>query len=55
MYNAAQFATRRCWRRRRNSPLFLGKRLWEETRVALFQQATDDRSERSTRPRCTRA
>jgi CBS domain-containing protein len=26
-----------------NSPLFLGKRLWHETRIALFQQATDTR------------
>ena len=27
-----------------NSPLFLGKRLWRETRIALFQQSTDVRS-----------
>ena len=27
-----------------NSPLFLGKRLWSETRIALFQQATETRS-----------
>jgi hypothetical protein len=26
-----------------NSPTFLGHRLWEETRVALFKQAVDDR------------
>jgi hypothetical protein len=26
-----------------NSPTFLGHRLWEETRVALFKQALDDR------------
>jgi len=26
-----------------NAPLFLGKRLWHETRIALFQQATDTR------------
>ncbi len=26
-----------------NSPLFLGKRLWRETRIALFQQAVDTR------------
>ena len=26
-----------------NSPTFLGKRLWHETRVALFKQAGDDR------------
>ena len=27
-----------------NSPLLLGKRLWRETRIALFQQSTDTRS-----------
>ncbi|MCF8247017.1 MAG: CBS domain-containing protein [Saprospiraceae bacterium] len=27
-----------------NSPIFLGKRLWRETRIALFQQSTDVRS-----------
>jgi hypothetical protein len=29
-----------------NSPLFLGRRLWDETRVALFRQAVDDRGEK---------
>lgn len=28
-----------------NSPIFLGRRLWQETRIALFEQATDTRSE----------
>lgn len=28
-----------------NSPLLLGKHLWHETRIALFEQATDTRSE----------
>jgi gamma-glutamyl:cysteine ligase YbdK (ATP-grasp superfamily) len=28
-----------------NSPFLLGKQLWEETRIALFEQATDTRSE----------
>ncbi|MGI8433209.1 MAG: glutamate--cysteine ligase [Nocardioidaceae bacterium] len=28
-----------------NSPFLLGKELWSETRIALFQQATDTRSE----------
>src|SRR5699024_5818388 len=28
-----------------NSPFLLGKRLWHETRVPLFEQATDTRSE----------
>ena len=27
-----------------NSPLLMGKRLWKETRIALFQQSTDVRS-----------
>ena len=31
-----------------NSPLFLGKRLWRETRIALFHLSTDDRSVPST-------
>ncbi|RKH31821.1 glutamate--cysteine ligase [Corallococcus sp. CA031C] len=45
VYNAAQLATAPVLAAAGNSPLFLGKRLWEETRVALFQQATDDRGE----------
>ncbi|RKH26984.1 glutamate--cysteine ligase [Corallococcus sp. CA041A] len=45
VYNAAQLATGPVLAACGNSPLFLGKRLWEETRVALFQQATDDRSD----------
>ena len=28
-----------------NSPLLMGKRLWKETRIALFQQATDIRNQ----------
>lgn len=28
-----------------NSPFFLGKRLWHETRIALFEQATDTRTD----------
>src|SRR5207302_9716398 len=28
-----------------NSPFFYGKELWRETRIALFEQATDTRSE----------
>ncbi|RYZ39863.1 MAG: glutamate--cysteine ligase [Myxococcaceae bacterium] len=45
VYNAAQLATGPVLAASGNSPLFLGKRLWDETRVALFQQATDDRGE----------
>ncbi|MDQ1671377.1 MAG: hypothetical protein QOE40_3438 [Actinomycetota bacterium] len=28
-----------------NSPFFFGKQLWQETRIALFEQATDTRSD----------
>ncbi len=42
-YNAAQAATAPVLAAGCNSPIFLGRRLWHETRVALFQQATDDR------------
>lgn len=33
------------------SPLFLGKRLWHETRVALFEQATDTRNAMNSQAR----
>jgi CBS domain-containing protein len=40
-----------------NSPMFLGKRLWSETRIALFHQSADprrpDTSLRTERPRVT--
>jgi gamma-glutamyl:cysteine ligase YbdK (ATP-grasp superfamily) len=42
-YNAAQTATAPALAAACNSPLFLGRRLWPETRVALFRQAVDDR------------
>jgi len=42
-YNAAQIATAPALAAAGNSPLFLGHRLWEETRVALFRQAVDER------------
>jgi gamma-glutamyl:cysteine ligase YbdK (ATP-grasp superfamily) len=44
-YNAAQLATAPVLAVAGNSPLFLGRRLWDETRVALFRQAVDDRGE----------
>lgn len=44
-YNAAQIATGPALAIAGNSPLFLGKRLWQETRIALFRQATDARRE----------
>ncbi|WP_224242111.1 glutamate--cysteine ligase family protein [Hyalangium gracile] len=45
MYNAAQFVTAPVLAVSTNSPFFLGRRLWDETRVALFRQAVDDRGE----------
>jgi gamma-glutamyl:cysteine ligase YbdK (ATP-grasp superfamily) len=45
LYNAAQIATGPVLAACCNSPLFLGHRLWEETRVALFRQAVDARGD----------
>jgi gamma-glutamyl:cysteine ligase YbdK (ATP-grasp superfamily) len=45
MYNAAQLATAPVLAVSGNSPFLLGRRLWDETRVALFRQAVDDRGE----------
>lgn len=43
VYNAAQLATPVVVALGANSPTFLGQRLWDETRVALFKQAIDSR------------
>jgi gamma-glutamyl:cysteine ligase YbdK (ATP-grasp superfamily) len=43
VYNAVQLATAPALAVSVNSPTFLGHRLWEETRIALFKQAVDDR------------
>jgi gamma-glutamyl:cysteine ligase YbdK (ATP-grasp superfamily) len=43
-YNAAQMATAPALAVAANSPIFLGHRLWDETRVALFKQTVDERS-----------
>lgn len=43
LYNAAQAALGPVLAASANSPLLLGKRLWEETRIALFQQSIDTR------------
>jgi len=55
LYNAAQVAIGPVLAAAANSPLLLGHRLWPETRIALFQQAIDTRSEarraRAGRPR----
>lgn len=45
VFNATQLATAPVLAAAGNSPTFLGHRLWEETRVALFKQAVDHRSE----------
>ncbi len=42
-YNAVQLATAPALAVSGNSPLFLGHRLWPETRIALYKQAIDDR------------
>lgn len=55
LYNLAQAITAPVLAACTNSPLLLGKRLWRETRVALFQQSVDARSSahqlRGRRPR----
>ncbi len=43
VYNAAQLATAPVLAVAGNSPTFLGHLLWEETRIALFQQSVEDR------------
>lgn len=43
LYNVAQTLAAPVLAAASNSPLFLGKRLWRETRIALFQQAVDTR------------
>jgi CBS domain-containing protein len=49
-YNIAQAITAPVLAVAVNSPLLFGQRLWQETRVALFQHSTDERS----RPQLTR-
>jgi len=46
-YNATQIASAPALAVAGNSPVFLGHRLWEETRIALFKQAVDERDELS--------
>lgn len=46
-YNASQVATGVVLAIAGNSPLLLGRRLWEETRIALFRQSVDERVEAS--------
>ncbi|MCK5795689.1 MAG: CBS domain-containing protein [Deltaproteobacteria bacterium] len=53
LYNVAQAATGPVLAAATNSPMLFGKRLWRETRIAVFQQSVDTRSmnqqERSAR------
>ncbi len=55
LYNCAQAITAPVLATATNSPILLGRRLWRETRVALFQQSVDGRSAvhqlRGRRPR----
>jgi len=43
LYNAAQAVTAPVLAAAANSPLLFGKRLWQETRIGLFQQSIDTR------------
>ncbi|MBB2911460.1 hypothetical protein FHS43_002733 [Streptosporangium becharense] len=43
IYNAAQLAIGPVLAVSGNSPGFLGRHLWEETRIALFEESADDR------------
>lgn len=45
MYNIAQAITGPVLAAAVNSPMLFGKRLWAETRLALFQHSVDERSE----------
>lgn len=57
LYNIAQLATAPVMAVAANSPLLFGKRLWRETRIALFQQSVDTRAHpnhfRDFKPRVT--
>lgn len=44
MYNIAQAITAPVLASATNSPILFGKRLWKETRIALFSQSVDTRS-----------
>jgi CBS domain-containing protein len=47
IYNIAQVATAPVLAAATNSPMLFGRRLWNETRVALFQQSVDTRGSSS--------
>ena len=54
IYNAVQLATAPVLAVAGNSPTFLGHRLWEETRIAVFKQSVDDRGNDGPRRRVAR-
>jgi len=47
LYNLAQLLAAPMMAISANSPIAFGKRLWAETRIALFRQAVDDRTQRT--------
>ena len=53
-YNAVQLAAAPVLAVSGNSPTFLGHRLWEETRIALYKQSVDDRQGYGPRRRLAR-
>jgi gamma-glutamyl:cysteine ligase YbdK (ATP-grasp superfamily) len=53
-YNAVQLAIAPALAVAGNSPTFLGHRLWEETRIALFKQSVEDRDSHQLRRRPSR-
>lgn len=54
-YNAVQLATAPVLAVSCNSPVFAGHRLWEDTRIALFKQAVDDRGAGGVRRKPSRS
>src|SRR4249920_268950 len=54
IYNAVQLAAAPVLAVSGNSPTFLGHRLWEETRIAVFKQSVDDRQSHEPRRRLAR-
>lgn len=54
VYDAIQLVTPLVLAGAGNSPTFLGRRLWHETRIALFKQAVDHRPERGVKGRPAR-
>ncbi len=44
-HHAAQLASAPVLALSGNAPLFLGRRLWDETRIALFRQSVDERAQ----------